>query len=214
MWTSHCSVKRPAGRCRLLTVVFGLCLVFSIPVPAHGDAPCPWDCQTTPDGNVNTPDFLKLLAQWGQVGVSCDVDGGGVGITDFLEMLANWGPCPECVTGSDCNDGNPCTADACIAGACVNTPITPCCGNGVVEPGEQCDPPNDQACPGLCVDCLCDAAGCGDPAAGDCCSANGTPACDDFVCCDFICAIIDSCCCDGAWDAQCAGHAQQFCVCP
>jgi hypothetical protein len=54
---------------------------------------CPWDCQTTPDGNVNIPDFLKMLTQWGGPG-SCDFDGGGVGITDFLDLLAFWGPCP------------------------------------------------------------------------------------------------------------------------
>jgi hypothetical protein len=57
-------------------------------------APCPWDCQATPDGEVNIPDFLALLAQWGQVGTSCDLDGGGVSVTDFLEFLANFGPCP------------------------------------------------------------------------------------------------------------------------
>ncbi|MHC4416817.1 MAG: hypothetical protein ACYS0G_16225, partial [Planctomycetota bacterium] len=55
---------------------------------------CPWDCQTTPDGQVNIPDFLAMLAQWGQVGTSCDFDGGGVSVTDFLELLANWGGCP------------------------------------------------------------------------------------------------------------------------
>jgi hypothetical protein len=43
---------------------------------------------------VNIPDFLRMLAQWGQEGVSCDFDGGGVSITDFLDILANFGPCP------------------------------------------------------------------------------------------------------------------------
>jgi hypothetical protein len=57
-------------------------------------SPCPWDCQSTPDGEVNIPDFLRMLAQWGQVGVSCDFDGGGVAITDFLDILAHFGPCP------------------------------------------------------------------------------------------------------------------------
>jgi uncharacterized membrane protein len=56
-------------------------------------APCPWDCGDG-DGMVGIVDFLALLAEWGQVGTSCDVDGGGVGITDFLELLATWGPCP------------------------------------------------------------------------------------------------------------------------
>jgi hypothetical protein len=57
-------------------------------------APCPWDCQSSPDGQVNIPDFLAILAQWGQVGAPCDFDGGGVSVTDFLEFLANFGPCP------------------------------------------------------------------------------------------------------------------------
>ena len=61
-------------------------------------AECPWDCDgsndRSNDGSVGIIDFLTLLAQWGQVGTSCDFDGGGVGINDFLELLANWGPCP------------------------------------------------------------------------------------------------------------------------
>jgi hypothetical protein len=62
--------------------------------PTCPPAPCPWDCQSTPDGQVNIPDFLAILAQWGQVGTSCDFDGGGVSVTDFLEFLGNFGPCP------------------------------------------------------------------------------------------------------------------------
>jgi hypothetical protein len=56
--------------------------------------PCPWDCAAGGDGTVDVVDFLALLAEWGQAGTRCDVDGGGVGITDFLAMLAVWGPCP------------------------------------------------------------------------------------------------------------------------
>jgi hypothetical protein len=55
---------------------------------------CPWDCGVPADGQVSVLDFLALLGQWGQTGVSCDFDGGGVSITDFLELLAHWGPCP------------------------------------------------------------------------------------------------------------------------
>jgi hypothetical protein len=57
---------------------------------------CPWDCQDVPDGSVNVSDFLALLAQWGQIGTSCDfgVGGTGVGVSEFLELLAAWGPCP------------------------------------------------------------------------------------------------------------------------
>ncbi|MHC4383964.1 MAG: right-handed parallel beta-helix repeat-containing protein, partial [Planctomycetota bacterium] len=56
--------------------------------------PCPWDCATPADGQVSVVDFLALLAQWGQVGASCDFDDSGVSVTDFLALLANWGPCP------------------------------------------------------------------------------------------------------------------------
>jgi hypothetical protein len=58
------------------------------------DEPCPWDCQSEPNGQVDVGDFLALLAQWGQVGAPCDFDGGGVAVTDFLLLLAHWGPCP------------------------------------------------------------------------------------------------------------------------
>jgi hypothetical protein len=60
----------------------------------YGELPCPWDCQPDPDGIVNIPDFLAMLAQWGKVGTSCDLNGGGVDVTDFLEFLGNFGPCP------------------------------------------------------------------------------------------------------------------------
>ena len=53
---------------------------------------CPWDCADG-DGEVGIVDFLELLAQWDEVGSSCDFDGGGVGIVDFLKLLGNWGPC-------------------------------------------------------------------------------------------------------------------------
>jgi hypothetical protein len=63
--------------------------------PSEGQVlPCPWDCDDPPDGVVDVVDFLTLLAQWGQAGTSCDVNGGGVDVTDFLEMIGNWGPCP------------------------------------------------------------------------------------------------------------------------
>ena len=63
-------------------------------VPDQCDPPCPWDCADVNDGTVGIVDFLALLAQWGQVGTSCDIDGFGVGIVDFLSLLGNWGACP------------------------------------------------------------------------------------------------------------------------
>jgi hypothetical protein len=52
--------------------------------------------------------------------------------------------------------------------------------------------------------------GCGDPAAGDCCVANGTPACSDEACCTLVCAA-DAFCCDTEWDQICADTAAQLC---
>jgi hypothetical protein len=57
------------------------------------DPPCPCDCAQPPDGVVNVTDFLAMLAEWGQAGGPCDVDGTGVGVTDFLQLLADWGAC-------------------------------------------------------------------------------------------------------------------------
>ena len=54
---------------------------------------CAWDCGDQ-DGTVGIVDFLTVLAQWGTIGTSCDVDGSGVGITDLLELLGHWGSCP------------------------------------------------------------------------------------------------------------------------
>ncbi len=54
---------------------------------------CPWDC--TGDGEVNVPDLLQLLADWGLPGSPCDFDGGIVAVPDLLKLLANWGlQCP------------------------------------------------------------------------------------------------------------------------
>ncbi len=79
------------------------------------------------------------------------------------------GPCDDddactetdvCVDGEcagtdpvDCDDQNACTTDSCEPDTgCVNAPIAPCCGNGEVEPPEECDDGNTDSGDG------CDAA--------------------------------------------------------
>jgi len=62
----------------------------------------------------------------------------------------------DCVGGPppDCDDGNECTADSCDKDqGCVHEPSTPCCGNGVVEQGEECDDGNDVSGDGCENDC-------------------------------------------------------------
>ncbi|MFQ5463716.1 MAG: hypothetical protein ACE5E5_13955, partial [Phycisphaerae bacterium] len=59
---------------------------------------------------------------------------------------------------------------------------------------------------------LCGAPGC--PGEGDCCAVggNGTPGCHDATCCDAVCDA-DPFCCLTAWDAVCAGRANDaLCV--
>jgi len=57
----------------------------------------------------------------------------------------------------------------------------------------------------------CVAIGCGSPETGDCCSANGTPFCNDADCCELICAQ-DPFCCTVAWDGICSGAALAQCA--
>lgn len=56
-----------------------------------------------------------------------------------------------------------------------------------------------------------DAPSCGDPGTGDCCTATGTPFCEDVECCSLICAA-DAFCCDTQWDQICANAAIAGCT--
>jgi len=70
----------------------------------------------------------------------------------LTDMCANG----KCVgsTAPDCNDANKCTTDTCDPKAgCLHAPITPCCGNGVKEAGEQCDDGNQVGGDGCENDC-------------------------------------------------------------
>ena len=49
------------------------------------------------------------------------------------------------------------------------------------------------------------------PGAGDCCSPNGSPSCDDADCCESVCAQ-DAFCCETEWDQFCADAAADICV--
>jgi len=56
-----------------------------------------------------------------------------------------------------------------------------------------------------------EAAGCGDPAAGNCCEPQPLPYCSDGACCETVCAI-DAFCCDSQWDGFCANLAVDNCI--
>ncbi len=171
-----------------------------------GAAPCPWDCGNG-DGIVGINDFLALLGEWGSIGSPCDLDLGaaGTGIDEFLALLANWGPCPlQAACGSQ------------DAGSCFEANGTPgcsqleCCETVCVTDPECCTVAWDIACKDL-ANTLCGT--CGEPAAGDCCFANGTPGCDDAACCRIVCEF-DPVCCASGWDAFCVSEADSICGCP
>ncbi|MHC4220376.1 MAG: hypothetical protein ACYSU7_18195, partial [Planctomycetota bacterium] len=86
-------VSLPAGPGPAVEVNFLQTYGQQTPYGQEGE-PCPWDCQPVPNGDVDVPDFLAILAQWGDVGTSCDFGSGdpGVGINEFLDFLANFGP--------------------------------------------------------------------------------------------------------------------------
>ena len=60
--------------------------------------------------------------------------------------------------------------------------------------------------------CSC-ASTCGDPCAGDCCSAHDNPSCENASCCDAVC-LLDDYCCTVTWDAVCAQAARSICTGP
>ncbi len=107
------------------------------------------------------------------------VDGSNNGCGDYQIDIV---PCAvQCVIPEECNDGDPCTTDDCVANQCVNDPIPGCC---TTDP--ECndgDPCTTDACIGnTCVNdsiipcvCTCDAH-CDD----------GNP-CTEDQCCDGIC---------------------------
>ncbi|MBC24180.1 MAG: hypothetical protein CMJ32_09735 [Phycisphaerae bacterium] len=101
--------------------------------------------------------------------------------------------------GSNCFEVHPepgCDDPACETAVCEFNPL--CCK---VE--------WDADCVASALD-LCGGGGGGCPGEGDCCVANGSPACDDAECCETICAA-DAFCCETEWDQLCADAAAVSC---
>ena len=56
-----------------------------------------------------------------------------------------------------CDDGDACTVDSCDPGVgCVASPLTPCCGDEDLDPGEACDDGNQAGGDGCSADCSSD----------------------------------------------------------
>ena len=99
------------------------------------------------------------------------------------------------------------------AGGCFLANGTPACDNAAcceavcaVDP-DCCQVAWDQACADLAFT-VC--GSCGDPGAGNCFVANGTPGCDDATCCEIVCSV-DPDCCNDQWDDLCVFRANLVC---
>lgn len=101
--------------------------------------------------------------------------------------------CFECMTGTDCADGNLCTDDVCMGGACSNPPNTMPCDDGLFcTPMDACD---GGACVGIGDAC----AGVGPCLEGvDMCGeCSGDTDCNDGAFCTGVEACVASVCVDG-----------------
>lgn len=107
-------------------------------------------------------------------------------------------------------------------GSCCAANDTPfcsgsgCCNAVCAEDPYCCEVEWDECCAHLAfVHCNCIPSppipppSC-DVDAGDCCSANGTPGCEDSECCAEVCAL-DNFCCDNQWDSVCVEIAKEQC---
>lgn len=117
------------------------------------------------------------------------------------QACGNCGPgCGEAMSG-DCCSAHPtpsCSDDACCMTVCMEDPF--CCES---EWDATCAATALKRCDGC-------AGACGNPTAGDCCTAHTGQACSDAACCELVCAA-DSFCCDIEWDTMCANAARAGC---
>ena len=69
----------------------------------------------------------------------------------------------------DCDDVDACTQDSCDPDVgCVHADITPCCGNGDTEPGEECDDGNNTSGDGCSDICNLELGNCSNGSTVDC----------------------------------------------
>jgi len=139
-----------------------------------------------------------------------------------------------CGGPSDCDDGDACTTDACVSGACANAPrdddedgyAPESCGgadcndfNPWVHPGalEICTDAADNDCNGVadCLDPACDAApicGCTPSPGGEACQNGVDDDCDTIVdCFDADCAGTPACGCSAAETGSCGNGVDDDC---
>lgn len=162
--------------------------------------PSPGNCDVNDDGVCNATDGV-FVQRWA-LGLP---NPPGIG-----QFCANAQPGAGGVaSGEECDDGNADRGDGCDEDCRLE------CGNGALDPGEECEPTDDAACPGECFPsghpegCTCPP-----PCGHDKCLPNGplNPLCD--LCVADICAV-DPYCCNVEWDQLCVSQVVPVCgSCP
>lgn len=168
--------EAPAGSCEVSRCdpADGLCHLQALPdgspcddgdACTEADACLRGDCQGTSrscdDGDPCTLDQCDATDGTCQhsnlTGTPCDDHDPCTQGESCSEGLCGGGvPIPECCQENGaCDDGDPCTTDACdlTTHRCVFAAITPCCGNGRVETGEDCDDGDTEAGDGCSPHC-------------------------------------------------------------
>jgi hypothetical protein len=84
------------------------------------------------------------------------------------------------------------------------------CGNGIVEEGEDCDPPDGYYCDYECQDASYIFDACV-PTAGSCDEAHAGVGCSDTYCCLSVCFDMPECCSE-AWTQDCVDYADEWCA--
>ncbi|HWB79647.1 MAG TPA: hypothetical protein VG755_32010 [Nannocystaceae bacterium] len=124
-----------------------------------------------------------------------------------------------CLMDSECCFGP--WDESCAATAMEVCDVCSSCGDGSIDPDEQCD--SDQLGAHGCetqgfvagtlacaADCTFDTSACIPSGDGDCCSANGMPGCDDDTCTTDVCYEDETCCTSG-WHDGCVALADSIC---
>ena len=139
----------------------------------------------------------------------------------FCAMAAQEDPNCNCGGGGG-GCGDPMAGDCCEANGTPYCNNAECCDSVCMQEGfDYCCAPEGEGWDMFCAmaaqenpNCECGGGGgCGDPMAGDCCEANGTPYCNNAECCDSVCMQegFDYCCAPEGegWDMFCAMAAQE-----
>ena len=113
------------------------------------------------------------------------------------------------ICGPGCGQAS--SGDCCTAHSTPSCSDASCCRTVCIEDPFCCESGWDATCATTALARCAGCAGtCGNPIAGDCCSAHTGPACSDAACCELVCAA-DGFCCNIEWDAMCATTARTQC---